>query len=341
MKKSFKEIAITSFLSVVVFMTLLFFLAYITGVEYISKEEMLGFYIGSILVIYIPIFIGIVLFNFSFKMGKRVADIEKSDIDFNKDKTYYREIIDEYGILELAYINNMQTLEKKDIAAALLNLELKKVIKLKDNQITYIDNKEMTNSENYILSNCVSGKVNMDNINILCDIVKQEAIKSGLIEKETNVAKDIILMFIKTNVFATIAFSLLFFSASLYMEYSNFLTMTLCVILFLLNGLSGYRMVYFFSYAYHKIKSYKLTDKGKEIKSKLDGLKLYIKEFSDLDDENKNSLMLWEDYLIYSVMFGVNKNIVNDMKCINNKTFKFSIKYVIIFVVILFFLFFL
>ena len=54
---------------------------------------------------------------------------------------------------------------------------------------------------------------------------------------------------------------------------------------------------------------YNLSDKGKDLYLKLQGLKRYIKDFSNLKDKDKEHLQLWDDYLIYSVMFGLNKQI--------------------------------
>ena len=59
---------------------------------------------------------------------------------------------------------------------------------------------------------------------------------------------------------------------------------------------------------------HKLLDNGRELHSKLDGLKYYIKDFTKLNVEESQSIMLWDDYLIYSVMFGINKKIINKYK---------------------------
>lgn len=343
MKKSFLQIAILLLLSVIIFMSLIFGLYFIITPEpNLAIKEIITMYLSSIVFIYLPIIIFLAMFKFSFSMGKKVVDIEQGYVDFNNDKTYYRDIIDEYGVLELAYIYNGQKIERKDIVATLLNLENKKVIKLQNNEIVDVDWSKLSNSEDYILKFSLSGKINIYGTDMLTDIVKQDAMKSGLIEKEQNIAKDIFLMFFKTNLFAAIVFMGFFFAIGLYDEYPNFITITLAIVLLLLNFLTGYRMIYFFSYAYHKIKSFKLTDKGKEIKGKLDGLNLYIKEFGDLDDEKRNSLELWEDYLIYSVIFGINKNIEREINCLqmnSKRSFKIYIIYIIIFMSVLFILF--
>ena len=68
-------------------------------------------------------------------------------------------------------------------------------------------------------------------------------------------------------------------------------------------------------YAYRKGKGgklYKRTQKGKEINKKLEGLKHYLKDYSLLSEREAKEIELWEDYLIYSVMFGQNKKVIEE-----------------------------
>ena len=59
---------------------------------------------------------------------------------------------------------------------------------------------------------------------------------------------------------------------------------------------------------------YKRTSKGRELNLKLDGLKAYLKDYSLLEEREEKEIELWEDYLIYSVMFGQNKKIIEDFE---------------------------
>ena len=59
-------------------------------------------------------------------------------------------------------------------------------------------------------------------------------------------------------------------------------------------------------------KLYKRTQKGKELNRKLEGLKHYLKDYSLLSEREAKEIELWEDYLIYSVMFGQNKKVIEE-----------------------------
>ena len=54
------------------------------------------------------------------------------------------------------------------------------------------------------------------------------------------------------------------------------------------------------------------TKKGEEINLRLEGLKNFLKDFSTLDQKTQEQLVLWDEYLIYSVLFEQNEKIVSE-----------------------------
>ena len=68
-----------------------------------------------------------------------------------------------------------------------------------------------------------------------------------------------------------------------------------------------------FSYLLLKSNSYGRTDIGEEVNKKIEGLKNYINDFSILDEREQHELMIWEDYLIYSVLFNQNDKVINEL----------------------------
>ena len=57
----------------------------------------------------------------------------------------------------------------------------------------------------------------------------------------------------------------------------------------------------------------KRTIKGKELLTKAYALKNFLKDFSIIDKRTNDELILWEYYLIYSVVLGVNNKIENEI----------------------------
>lgn len=72
--------------------------------------------------------------------------------------------------------------------------------------------------------------------------------------------------------------------------------------------------IYFSTYIIKSKKNnYIRTTKGEAINEKLEGLKNYLKDFSLMNEKSEESLILWEDYLIYSVIFNQNVKVVKSM----------------------------
>lgn len=45
------------------------------------------------------------------------------------------------------------------------------------------------------------------------------------------------------------------------------------------------------------------TEKGYELYTKIVGLKNYIKDYSNLSESELKEITIWEDYLIYAIIF--------------------------------------
>ena len=58
---------------------------------------------------------------------------------------------------------------------------------------------------------------------------------------------------------------------------------------------------------------YVRNDEGKMINYKLEGLRKYLIDFSKIEEKTKEQLILWEEYLIYSVILGINTQIIDEV----------------------------
>ena len=78
-------------------------------------------------------------------------------------------------------------------------------------------------------------------------------------------------------------------------------------------------IVYIRSYYFmNKLNPYIRNKKAKDINLKLEGLRNYIKDYSLLGQKDHKDIIIWDNYLIYSVMLGQNTEIVDEiMKKVN------------------------
>jgi hypothetical protein len=58
---------------------------------------------------------------------------------------------------------------------------------------------------------------------------------------------------------------------------------------------------------------YVRNDEGNIINCKLEGLRKYLVDFSKIEEKTKEQLTLWEEYLIYSVILGINTKVVDEV----------------------------
>ena len=80
-----------------------------------------------------------------------------------------------------------------------------------------------------------------------------------------------------------------------------------CIILAVTSSYTG-------NYQLIKSQSYKRTPKGEIVNKKIEGLKIYMKDYSLLDQREQEELVVWEEYLIYSVIFDLNStSIIEDI----------------------------
>jgi len=267
------------------------------------------------------------VFRFSFiigvwlsvKLAKRKVFKEKlNKDDFEKNIDYFRNVLKDYSPLELSYIDDFKLDFPKDIIAILLSLKNKNIIKLneKENKIDIVSSaNKLTESEMFILERIVFGKVNIEenDMDALLMIIEKEALQKGLLEQDTNLINIGILKYI--GLFLAIMFvGLIIGNIFITNIIGEIIMFILTGVLLLLPYLVIFGIVYFFSYAHYKtMNNKKRTPMGEEVNKKLEGLKNYLKDFSNIDKKDSSEIVIWKDYLIYSVLFNQNKDVIIDV----------------------------
>lgn len=276
-------------------------------------------YIMLILGFIACIFLGIannlflVVIFVAFKLSSR-ASYKKilDETDFEKNKNYFRDIIKKYSISELNYIDEFKLDKKQSFTAKLLELEKKRIIKIENGKISKI------NKPDNILDVLFVNSINNNKVTMTLseyeDLVEDKAIDDGLITK-ANVFerfKDKKMLVIMTIIFTLITLYLFWVA---YINGNEDLEITIFIsifwIVFVIVHVCIFRIVFRKLY-YTKnalFNKYKRTDTGKQINLQLDGLKLFMKKFSNIEKKEAKHLVLWDEYLIYSVMFNINKEI--------------------------------
>ena len=254
---------------------------------------------------------------------KRYSKEKLDKIDF-QNNSYYRDIIFKYSPAVLSYIDDFK-LEEKDIVATLMSLELKQKLSMKD-QIKIINDSEenLDENEKYIFKKYKNNT--LKNINMLEfeEKVIKDCLDYNLLEENKDIKKKII----KKVIFSVCIYILIvvgFFNFPTF--YNNIpnkniaiLLLPVIFILFLIMIILPFSTIVYIKsyYRMNKQNPYIRNKKARNINKKLEGLRKYVKDFSQLSESQYNEIILWEDYLIYSVILGQNSKIVKEiMKKIN------------------------
>ncbi len=266
----------------------------------------------------LPIIFIILIIKSIKRVDKEVRKENMSKIDFARDVDYYRDVLDEYSIAVLSYIDDFQIKGKREIIATLLNLCLKKKIDINENEIFVLDSNllGLKRSERFIMQNIVNGKVRFENENEFHQEVQKEAIEENLIEKNSDkTIKNRLVKKRMKKIASSILFIVLFTIFCVNVEKLNELPsevldliMPIIAIICFLGFIKAFGSFGFSDIVYFalQLNSHKRTTKGEEINKKIEGLRQYINDYSLLSQAEKESLELWEDYLLYTIIFDMN-----------------------------------
>lgn len=254
------------------------------------------------------------------KTNKKVRKENLSEIDFKKYEGYYREILNEYTPAEIEYVDNLKCDKTTTIIATLLKLELLGKIKINENSIEIIDynTENLKKTEKYIFESIKDGKVKIKYDSHIEVYAKDEALEDKLIKRFGFVNKNAKNNKIIIVIVLILLYVFMMNNAELINNIGNeFIRIILTSGMLLIPiGIIYLIFVYpisKFIYKFIKGLSYTRTDKGKELNEKIEGLKNYIIQYSSLETKEKDELILWEDYLIYSIIFKLNTNIIEYM----------------------------
>ena len=287
-------------------------------------------YITIVLAIFFVILVSVIFSMFRafyltiIYFGVKIANkkynkerIEKVDL---KNDSYYRDILPKYSPAVLSYVDDFK-INKEDIVATLLMLEIKGKIKIKDDSIVLLDDtiEDLEENEIYILNKVKENMIKDINILEYASIVRNDALKKGLLQEKQGIKKNIkrrIIVNILVYLFVLIGFSMI---PNFLVIASDSATMILgfilLMILFAFLVFMPYSTIVYISHykMLNTLDPYIRNDEGKMINLKLEGLRKYLVDFSQVEEKTKEQLILWEEYLVYSVILGINTKVIEEV----------------------------
>lgn len=299
------------------------------------KEIILAFNnndINSIQFVFILLFMIVVTMSSSIP-GLIIYIIIRININKNKRKSltfeavndieYYRNDFGEMSPALISLMINLDIENKKDITAMLLYYKLNNVINISNDEIIINEHKKLTEADKNFLKWFKTK--NVVDLAEWKNCVKKEGIEQGYIEQEKD-RKNGCLIPIIGLVVTIVAFVFLCIMLVNTIENNSSdttiltLIIPLIIMFFIIVNAVWLWMAYFISDKLSS-KNIKRTKKGHELTEKIYAMKNFIHDFSSLSKVTKESLCMWEYFLIYAIVLEENETILNEIKEYYNDNF--------------------
>lgn len=286
------------------------------------EEKHRGFVFSGMLIV-IPIPIGIIIAD---AIGKKLfqKDIARYGLnkdDFAKKKDYYRDILEIDSPLIIGFIDDMDLeISEKELVAELLYLKGKNVIDFQDGKIVklnYTNTVDLLMSDKLFLSKIIDGKLKIQE-----DAFFLLKLKGEILQESMNRFK---LVYTKKEDYTKYIayFCIMMLLSALIMKVDTKITDVISM-LFMLIPMGYMSIVSFEMQEKEKNKKKnsnaievnvrKRTKEGEKLNKNIEGLKLFLKDYSMLEEKSSELVSVWEDYMVYSVLFGQNQKIIEEYK---------------------------
>ncbi len=260
-------------------------------------------------------------------------DLNKQEINIEKTFNYFREILKDASPAVISLVHTYEVDQKISVISILLSLKLKGVIEITNEEI-FINNDKVNNltkTEQIVFDMILNKDFNNENklkelenyiIKETYDLnyFKEKSFNSIDFFKRLSKLKKFGPLFLFTIIFSyVINIFLNIISPDQIPQTFKIIYMVLIVIIvlsmFILLGFIPILLTIYISVYIFKVttKKHFRTEEGEMLNEKINGLKNYLTDFSNLKEKDIKYIKLWDEYLIYSVIFGVNDKVVKNI----------------------------
>ncbi len=281
-----------------------------------------------------------------FLLARKSVDIEKElkgrKYTSRQKVIYYRDKLQGISPTTISLMNNLDVEEEKDLTATLLKLQLMGNIAISGNEIVVLseDTSKLLPSEEILFEELKTGKLRRSYIEdwkkqAVVEVKSQGYLKEKKSSKSILIKKIIIVLLfvISLSYFTThadkvmnsidevlkldVSEEILIFDVPI-SEHSDVFIDVLAqgVVIFIsMIGIFGCPILYFIFHVMYKFQKDELkrTYKGEALTDEILGMKRFLKDFSMLNEADKEVLGLWDEFLIYAIVLGENEKVIDDI----------------------------
>lgn len=214
---------------------------------------------------------------------------------------YYRDILYNESPAILSYCYNKKINVEDEVVATLLNLKLRKIIELNDNKLTILENNiRLNNHEKYVLKNIRNINKKEFKYQLEKDLKIQKYVRE-LKPKDIDIVS-IMEIFMIWMIFYTLT------TIPIFMNFASLGILAFVAYFLTFAGVPLYKFVQ------SKINPITRTKKALELSGKLSGLKKYIKDYSNIRNNGIENLNLFDEYVIYTIIFNIKGKLDNECR---------------------------
>ena len=287
-------VVIFTIILTIVNLKILDFLFIINGYEIISNKITTVFSIFalsySVILYLMPLFENIIELIYI-----KTNETDENDIEIK----YYRELVEKYSVGALVKCYGKKVNSKDQLVGTLLRLILNKKLEFNNQTIEIIDENDLSPSEFMFVKSCKD-----------CSVYTKRKLKMQIEEDNNNDA-------IQTDLFCkssidTSNIELGPLMLGIFLWLLNFIAIILAPIIYKNNMgillsisfISHFLIILSLFACKRRVLMYR-TEKGKEIQHKLIGLKNFLKDYSNINNKKIKEIELWDDYIIYAIIFNL------------------------------------
>lgn len=224
----------------------------------------------------------------------------------NYDYKYYREIIKETSPAILSYCYNRKINFEDEVIATILNLQNKRIVEIKNDCINIIgDTNKLKKHEKFILDEINGSNINKYSKKEFIKVLISDMEKEGYIYLEKSNKLNI------TYIMEYFMLWIIFYSLTTIVFYYE--KIQLGPFMFLAYFLT-FVSVPIYKKIQAKINPILRKDKALELSGKLKGLKNYINDYSMIKDYGVENINLYDEYVIYAVIFNIRGKLNTECK---------------------------
>ncbi len=216
---------------------------------------------------------------------------------------YYREILKTKSPAILSFCYNRKINVEDAVVSIILNLQKQGIIEFKENKIKVIgDTLKLSKHERYVInSKSYDQKFEREFKQLLInDLIKDQYIYMKD-EKEIDIVYSMRMFILWMLIYTVI-------SIPIFMKLSNIGILIFLSYFLTFIGIPIYTLIY------NNINSTVRNEKALELSAKLNGLKNYIKDYSNIKDSTVNSIILYDEYIIYCIILDIKGNLNDECK---------------------------